>query len=97
MLVELNEQYPFDRVCKLILDFGQSNAIPTHDLPPAFMGQHGPDLWVSPLDQHPNKRAHRIAADSLSPFVESLLKPELVARTRMAARGMRGISKSRLR
>ncbi|MBM4311484.1 MAG: hypothetical protein FJ119_11145, partial [Deltaproteobacteria bacterium] len=74
VLVELNESYPFKRVCNTIADFARENDIPVHSLLPAFLGMNGSDLWVSAYDQHPNEKAHRIAAESMLPFVRALLK-----------------------
>ncbi len=73
VLVELDESYPFQSVTDLLLDFARENDIPAHDLLPAFRGRDAPELWVSAVDQHPNAKGHRIAADSLQPFVEELL------------------------
>lgn len=73
VLVELNNNYPFQQAVDLIVRFARENGIPTHDLLPAFMGKNGPDLWVSPFDQHPNAVAHKIAADSILPFLRQLL------------------------
>lgn len=73
ILVELNDRYPFKRVCEVIINFGGENGIPTHDLLPAFMGNDGPDLWVSLYNQHPNARGHAIAAASILPFLRQLL------------------------
>lgn len=74
VLVELSERHPFRDVDALVERFAVENGIPVHDLLPDFRGRRAPDLWVSPLDQHPNARAHAIAADALLPFVESLIR-----------------------
>ena len=37
------------------------------------------ELWVSPYNQHPNARAHAMAAESLRPFVAGLLKSATAA------------------
>ncbi len=74
ILVELDERYPFRAVCNTIMEFAMKNNIPAHSLLPAFMGLNGKDLWVSPYDQHPNEKAHLIAAQSMLPFVQDLLK-----------------------
>ena len=73
ILVELREGYPFRAISEQVAAFGRDAGIPTHDLLPAFLGHSGPDLWVSALDQHPNARAHALAAESLIPFVAGLL------------------------
>ena len=74
ILVELDERYPFRAVCNTIMEFAMKNNIPAHSLLPAFMGLNGKDLWVSPYDQHPNEKAHLIAAQSMLPFVQDLLR-----------------------
>ena len=76
VLVELNDAYPFQAACDAIADFAGAEGIPVHDLLDAFRGEGAPSLWISPLDQHPNARAHAIAADSLLPFVAKLLEAE---------------------
>ena len=72
ILVELNVHYPFARVCDTIVTFCRENAIRVLDLRAAFEGRDAPDLWVSPLDQHPNAAAHAIAAEALLPLMRAL-------------------------
>ena len=48
--------------------------IPFLDLGPAFRGLDERDLWVHPVDHHPNARAHALAATALQPFVRGLLE-----------------------
>lgn len=74
VLVELEGDYPFQEIVDLLLRFAAENDLPAHDLLPAFRGRRGPDLWVSAYDQHPNERAHAIAAESLEPFVGERLR-----------------------
>jgi len=74
VLVELNDQYPFKKICEMIIKFGAESTIPVYDLLPAFMGKHAPDLWVSAFDQHPNVTAHAIAAKSMLPFLRQLME-----------------------
>ena len=74
ILVELDEGYPFRAVVDLLADFGRANGFRTHDMLPDFLGLDAPDLWVSAADQHPNAAGHAIAARSLGPFAESLLR-----------------------
>lgn len=73
VLVELNDGHPFAPIQELVLQFGHENQLAVHDLLPAFRGERGLDLWLSPLDQHPNARAHALAAESLLPFLEALI------------------------
>lgn len=75
VLVELNNQYPFSKICDLLSDFSKRNDIATLNLLPAFIGQNAPDLWVSAYDQHPNAFAHAIAATTIAPFLRQLMPP----------------------
>jgi hypothetical protein len=72
-LVELNKKYPFMEICKHLEEFAVSNRFQVHNLLPSFMGYYGPNLWVSTYDQHPNEKAHRIAAESMLSFIKDLL------------------------
>ena len=60
----------------LLVGFGREHGFATHDLLPAFLGREAAELWVSPLDQHPNAAGHALAAESLLPFVTELLAGE---------------------
>lgn len=48
--------------------------VPYLDLTAAFEGEDERDLWVHPIDHHPNGRAHELAAERLAPFVADLLQ-----------------------
>ena len=77
ILAELHDDYPFKPVTDLLEVYATEGLrVPLHNLLPAFLGRHGPDLWVSPLNQHPNEKGHAIAAESLLPFVVELLSDE---------------------
>lgn len=80
ILVELSEDYPFGDIVELVLSFADESSIPALDLLPHFRGRSAPDLWVSPVDQHPNERAHAIAADAILPFVVERLTAQVRAR-----------------
>ncbi len=73
MLAGLDEDYAFGAICELLERFALEQGMPVHNLLPSFLSRHGPDLWVSAFDQHPNEVAHAIVADSLLPFVTRLL------------------------
>jgi lysophospholipase L1-like esterase len=73
VLVELDDDYPFQPVVDALMDFARRNDIQALDMLPAFRGLDGPDLWVSSLDQHPNAEGHELAAEALLPFVRELL------------------------
>ncbi len=74
ILMGLDDQYPFATVCDEIEEFARRQGIPCLSLLPAFIGQNGPDLWVSSFNQHPNARAHVLAAGAIAPFAEELLR-----------------------
>jgi len=78
ILVDLAEgrDYPFQEICDLLEQFAVERGMPVLNLLPSVRGQKGPELWVSPLDQHPNEKAHAIAAEAVAPFVARLLDGE---------------------
>lgn len=77
ILVGFDGDYPFQDVEDAVVEFARKQQIPILDLLPAFRGESAPDLWVSPLDQHPNARGHEIAARAIEPFLrEQLLEHE---------------------
>lgn len=71
LLVDL-ESDPFADVYAVIADFCHTAGIPRHDLRPALLGHRSKELWVHPVDMHPNEVAHRLAAQSLAPVVREL-------------------------
>jgi len=73
VLVELSEEYPFQAIVDRLEQFAIAADLPVHSLLPDFLGEDAAQLWVSDADQHPNERAHAIAAESLLPFVSQLL------------------------
>jgi hypothetical protein len=72
MLFELDD-YPFGPVEDEIERFAGESGIPLHSLTPSFLGRSASSLWVSSVDQHPNAEGHRIAAEALLPWLESVL------------------------
>ncbi|MAF66707.1 MAG: hypothetical protein CMJ84_13740 [Planctomycetes bacterium] len=73
ILAGLGEGYQFEPICALLEEFAREAGLPTHSLLEAFRDEHGPDLWISAHDQHPNEAAHAIAAESLLGFLGGLL------------------------
>ena len=73
ILVELNDHYQFNDIHRHLTEFALSNGFHFHDLFPSFFGCYCPNLWVSSYDQHPNEKAHHIAAESMLPFIKELL------------------------
>jgi hypothetical protein len=75
LLVGLEGGYPFEGVHETIRRFCLVGGIAHHDLLPALRGRRSADLWVHPVDRHPNEVAQRLAAESLAPEIEKLLGP----------------------
>jgi len=74
LFVGLESGYPFREVHETLRRFCLGSGIPYHDLLPVFEGHRSADLWVHPVDRHPNEIAHRLAAESLAPVVRRLLE-----------------------
>ena len=62
VLYNLDENYPFVSIHNKIVDFCTKNKIEVIDLLPAFLGKQDQELWVHAVDQHPNEKAHKLAA-----------------------------------
>jgi hypothetical protein len=75
LLVGLESRYPFEAPHEAIRRFCLANGIAHHDLLPALRGRRSAELWVHPVDRHPNEIAQRLAAESLAPEIEKLLGP----------------------
>jgi hypothetical protein len=70
--VGLEGPYPFAPVHETIQRFCQGAGMPVYDLLPVFEGRRSSDLWVHPVDRHPNEAAQAMAADALAPVVQRL-------------------------
>ena len=68
-MIDLNDNYPFGDLHRMITDGMKQYGIPVLDMFPAFNGQDYLKLWAHPSDQHPNEKGHKIAADAISEFV----------------------------
>jgi lysophospholipase L1-like esterase len=75
LFVALEGGYPFRPAHDAIRRFCLEQGIPHHDLLPTFLGRRTANLWVHPVDRHPNEIAHRLAAESLLPEVVKLAGP----------------------
>jgi len=75
------DDYPFQGLHDKIDEFCEREGVPILDLLPAYSQHEAEDLWVHPVDHHPNEIAHRIAADELFAFLncEDLLPPRRAA------------------
>ncbi|MFQ5455071.1 MAG: SGNH/GDSL hydrolase family protein [Nitrospirota bacterium] len=72
LLYELNDNYPFRHIHKLIKDIVTSvgsDHVDFIDLFPYFKGQKDTELWVHPTDQHPNEIAHKIVAGAIFNYI----------------------------
>ena len=72
LLVGLEGGYPFLPAHAEIERFCLSAGIAHHDLLGAFRGRRSEELWVHPVDHHPNEVAQRLAAEALAPLVTRL-------------------------
>lgn len=75
LLVGLEQGYPFALVHDEVQRFCLVAGIPHHDLLKTFQGRPTSELWVHPVDHHPNEVAHRLAAEALVPEVLKLAEP----------------------
>jgi hypothetical protein len=66
VLYKLDAHYPFRNIHNLVAKEAQDDGAVVLDLLPSFQGRRATDLWVYPTDQHPNEKAHRIAAEALA-------------------------------
>ncbi len=63
------DRYPYESVEQEIARFAREADIPCFSLLEGFRGHNARSLWVAPHDQHPNEKGHRIAADTLYPYL----------------------------
>ena len=75
LLVGLEGRYPFESAHANIRRFCLARGIAHLDLLSALRGRRSADLWVHPVDRHPNEIAQRLAAEALAPEVEKLVGP----------------------
>jgi hypothetical protein len=64
-LFELNDNFPFKQILKVIIEFVEKNNIDYFSLFNTFKGMDASSLWVSKYDQHLNIKAHAIVARAL--------------------------------
>lgn len=76
-LWQLDDAYPFADAHAAIARTARRLGLPFLDLLPAFRGEDGESLWVHPSNQHPNERAHAIAAEAIHGWLRQtgLLEP----------------------
>jgi lysophospholipase L1-like esterase len=74
LLVGLDRGYPFEELHATLARFSARAGIPFTDLLPVLRGRRPADLWVYPVDMHPNEEANRLAAESLAPVLRALVE-----------------------
>jgi hypothetical protein len=79
ILIDLDEDYAFQDIHDIVVDFITQNDIAVHSLLPAFVKYEGKSesLWVNIVNAHPNETGHEIAAQSLTTY---LMESGLLAR-----------------
>jgi lysophospholipase L1-like esterase len=65
--------YPIREYHDALAGVCREHALTCLDVLPAFWGQDGTRLWISPTDGHPDARGHRIIAGALAEFLAPLL------------------------
>lgn len=73
------DHYAFFGVEDEIARFARSEDIPVFSLTPGFVGRDAGSLWVASNDQHPNEEGHRIAAETLLPYVREIVRARRAA------------------
>lgn len=74
LLVGLDRGYPFEDVHRTVGGFLAQAGIAHHDLLSVLRGRRPSELWVYPVDMHPNEEANRLAAESLAPVLRALVE-----------------------
>ncbi len=63
------ERYPFHKPHQVARDLAEQQGLAVLDLFSAFEGRKAEDLWVHPVDQHPNEIGQRIAVQAMVNFL----------------------------
>lgn len=79
LLEGLESEYPFLSIHQRVAKMARDAGLPVLDLEPTFRGRRSEDLWVHPIDHHPNGKAHEIAATAMLEWLKTsepdFLKP----------------------
>jgi len=73
-LYGLESKYPFYAIEEEIMRFAQETDMEAFSLTQGFIGIESSALWVSASDQHPNEKGHKIAADTLYPYLKKVIE-----------------------
>ncbi|MBX9792122.1 MAG: SGNH/GDSL hydrolase family protein [Pirellulales bacterium] len=65
MLEGIESGYPLADVHAYVARAATRAGLPVLDLAPVFRGERSSDLWVHPVDHHPNGHAHELAAAAI--------------------------------
>jgi hypothetical protein len=71
------KHYAFHEVEDEIAGFARGHGISVFSLTPGFLGHDDHTLWLSNNNQHPNQKGHRIAAETLLPFLEAAIAEKI--------------------
>ena len=66
MFIDTDGRYPLQRCHEAVMAAMTARGVDVVDLLPAYRGTPAKDLWVHPLDRHPNDLAHRLAAEAIA-------------------------------
>ena len=73
-LSDLTKHHPLKEELDTVEKFCRENSIPTLNLFQYFYGCKAVELWINPVNGHPNKKAHRIMAEAVGDFILNNLK-----------------------
>lgn len=74
MFVDIDGDYPFAKIHEQLAQHCRQANIDYLDLLPIYRSKKTADLWVHPVDQHPNEIAHRMAADAIREKIAGMPK-----------------------
>jgi hypothetical protein len=57
--------YPFHKAHRAVRQAGEQQGFEVIDLFDVFSGQRSEELWVHPIDHHPNEVGHRLIANAV--------------------------------
>jgi hypothetical protein len=66
-----DHNYPFEKIHEKLHDMSKELDIQVVDLKESFLKYKDEELWVHPVDQHPNDLAHKITADKILNFIRA--------------------------
>ncbi|MFH2001266.1 MAG: SGNH/GDSL hydrolase family protein [Planctomycetota bacterium] len=69
--IDLDGDYLFQPIHDLVSELCKVEGIHVIDLREIYKEFNGPELWVHPMDQHPNEMAHKMAADAIADYLLS--------------------------